>query len=142
MPSVADALRQHAPAYLAKYGYRVPLMHRKVLSAIMRCRTGELGHVVYRCLACDKQHWVGRSCGNRHCPNCQKQKTQDWLTKQTDRLLPVQHFVVTFTVSQELRTLLRANQRDGYAAIFNAGSQTIRTLLGNQLRIPSEPGTA
>jgi hypothetical protein len=131
MPSVAEALRQHVTAYLKKFDGRIPLQHRKVLSSIVRCRTGELGSLVYRCESCDKRHWVGRSCGNRHCPNCQKQKTSQWLAKQTDKLLSVQHFVVTFTVPQELRLLLRGNQKVGYDAIFNAGSQTIRALLKN-----------
>jgi hypothetical protein len=97
----------------------------------MRCQTGELGNLVYQCDTCDRRHWVGRSCGNRHCPNCQHHKTAQWLAKQTAKLLPVQHFIVTFTVPKELRPLLRAHQRDGYDAIFNAGSQTIRTLLAN-----------
>ena len=138
MPSVADALRQHAPAYLDQYGDRIPLMHRKVLMAIMRCRTGELGSLVYQCKSCSAGHWVGRSCGNRHCPNCQKEKTQDWLDAQTQKLLPVQHFVVTFTVPQELRSLLRSNQKAGYEAIFSAGSETIRTLLGNDKNLGSD----
>ena len=138
MPTVAEALRQHAPGYLAKYADRVPLVHRKVLSAILRCRTGQLGHVLYGCQSCEKTHWVGRSCGNRHCPNCQKQKTARWLQRQTSRLLKVQHFVVTFTVPSELRSLLRHNQRAGYEAIFQAGSQTIRTLLANDKNLGSD----
>jgi hypothetical protein len=131
MASVADCLRQHAPAYLQEFGERVPLGHRKVISAITRCRTGELGGVVYQCDDCGREHWVGRSCGNRHCPNCQKEKTQDWLAKQTQRLLPVHHFMVTFTVPEELRSVLRANQKAGYDAVFNSGSGTIRKLLAN-----------
>ena len=95
--TVAEALRRHVPAYLKTFGDRVPLGHRKVLSYITRCRTGELGSLLYQCGVCDKQHWLGLSCGNRHCPNCQKQKTSVWLAKQTQKLLPVQHFVVTFT---------------------------------------------
>lgn len=126
MPSVADALRAHAPAYLKSFDDSVPLGHRKVLWCITRCRTGELGSVVMNCNGCGRDHWVGRSCGNRHCPNCQKNKTVDWLAKQTDRLLPVHHFLVTFTVPQELRSLLRRAQRDGYTAIFDCGSETIR----------------
>jgi len=129
MPTVADALRQHAPGYLESFNQRVPLGHRKVLSYIMRCRTGRLGSVIYRCKSCERTHWVGRSCGNRHCPNCQKLKTTLWLASQIEKILPVQHFVVTFTVPQELRPLLRANQKEGYNAIFKAGSETIRTLL-------------
>ncbi len=138
MPTVADALRQHVPGYLQTFGERIPLGHRKVLSYITRCRTGELGNVIYQCKSCGQGHWAGRSCGNRHCPNCQKEKTYLWLAKQTEKLLPVQHFVVTFTVPQELRPFLRANQRDGYDAIFDAGSQTIRTLLKNPHYLGSE----
>lgn len=136
--TVADALRKFAPAYLAKYRQRMPPHHRKVLGLITRCKTGELGNVIYGCRSCEKSHWVGRSCGNRHCPNCQKQKTQHWLARQTSKLLPVQHFVVTFTVPQELRPLLRANPEAGYEAIFRAGSQTIRTLLANPKNLGSK----
>jgi len=138
MPSVADALRQHAPGYLKTFGDRVPLGHRKVLSYIARCGTGELGNLCYHCKSCDRRHWVGRSCGNRHCPNCQKDKTVLWLARQTDKLLPVQHFVVTFTVPEELRPLLRANQKSGYEAIFQAGSQTIRNLLKKPKNLDSD----
>ncbi|WP_200836879.1 transposase zinc-binding domain-containing protein, partial [Rubripirellula obstinata] len=67
-----------------------------------------------------------RSCGNRHCPNCQKNKTSDWLAKQTDRLLPVHHFLVTFTVPEELRSLLRSNQREGYTRDLCLWQRTIR----------------
>src|SRR3990167_6005806 len=102
MPTVADALRQHAPAYLAKFGEAVPLGHRKVISAITRCRTGELGGVAYRCDDCGRVHWFGRSCGNRHCPGCGAEKTTAWLAKQTSRLLPVQHFLVTCTVPDRI----------------------------------------
>ena len=131
MPSVADCLRQHAPAYLKKFGERVPLGHRKVISAITRCRTGELGGVVYQCEGCGRQHWVGRSCGNRHCPSCQIDKTAAWLEKQTSRLLPVHHFLVTCTVPEELRSVLRAHQRVGYDAIFQSGSEMLRQLAAN-----------
>ena len=87
--------------------------------------------MIFECGGCKRQHWVGRSCGNRHCPSCQHEKTQKWLQKQTDRLLPVQHCLVTFTVPDELRSLLRACPQEGYDAIFAAGSETIRDLLAN-----------
>lgn len=126
MPSVADALRQHAPAYLKRFGDTVPAGHRKLLSVITRCRTGALGGVHYQCKGCGREHWVGRSCGNRHCPNCGKAKTYRWLETQADRLLPVHHFLVTFTVPQELRLVLRRNQREGYRSLFDAGAASIR----------------
>ena len=61
-------LRQHGAAFLLQYSDKVSLQQRKVLSAITRCRTGELGSVIFACDGCGRQHWVGRSCGNRHCP--------------------------------------------------------------------------
>lgn len=131
MPSVADCLRQHAPAFDNKFGSVLPLYKRKVLDAITRCRTGELGAVVYRCGDCQKHHWAGRSCGNRHCPNCQAEKTVAWLERQTKRLLPVHHFLITFTVPSELRRIVRAYPRVVYDAIFDAGSETIRQLASN-----------
>ncbi len=50
----------------------------------------------------------------------------------------MQHFVVTFTVPQELRSLLRAHPELGYRAIFAAGSKTIRTLLKNPKNLGSD----
>ncbi len=131
MPSVADCLRQHGEAFLQQYSDRISPQQRKVLSAITRCRTGELGHVILACNGCQRLHWVGRSCGNRHCPNCQHEKTQQWLQKRTDRLLPVPHCLVTFTVPDELRSLLRACPPERYDAIFAAGSATIQKLLAD-----------
>jgi predicted Zn-ribbon and HTH transcriptional regulator len=128
MPTVADALRQHADGYLNLYRERMPTEHKRVLAAITRCRTGALGHLRYDCRSCRHTHWVGRSCGNRHCPNCQSDKTQVWLAKRTAQLLPVPYFLVTFTVPEALRKIVRANQRDCYKTLFDTGSQTIREL--------------
>lgn len=126
MSSVADALRAFAPEYLKRFGNDVPAGHRKVLNAITRCRTGELGNVVYECGSCGQQHWTGRSCGNRHCPSCQFDKTQAWLTKQSARLLPVHYFCVTFTVPSELRMALRVQQSVGYKLLFDAAHEALR----------------
>ena len=110
MSSVASALRQHAPEFLqqlAQLGKGVAI--RKAFAAIMRCRTGQLGGVQWHCTGCGRSHWVGRSCGNRHCPTCGHQRTHQWLAKQSQKLLPgVHHFLVTFTVPKELRCVLRA----------------------------------
>jgi len=124
--AVADALRAFAPAFYQRYGERVPVESRKVLDAITRCRTGQLGGVLHACSSCEQQHWTGRSCGNRHCPTCQFARTQLWLAKQTGGLLPVHYFCVTFTVPAELRLALRARRREGYEALFNAAADSLR----------------
>ena len=131
MVTVADCLRQHGEAFLQEHPDWVSFQQQKVLRAITQCRTGKLGHVIFACGGCKRQHWVGRSCGNRHCPTCQHEKTQQWLQRQSERLMPVQHFLVTFTVPDEVCSLLRAQPDEGYEAIFNAGAATIRELLKN-----------
>ena len=125
MPTVAEALRQHAVGYLKKFGNTMPLEHKRVLSLVTRCRTGELGNLRYQCDVCPNKHWVGRSCGNRHCPNCQHEVSQLWLAKRIAQLLPVQYYLVSFTVPASLRMVVRANQRACYKALFNCGAATI-----------------
>tara|TARA_R110002111_G_scaffold238126_2_gene299413 strand:+ start:228 stop:1376 length:1149 start_codon:yes stop_codon:yes gene_type:complete len=126
MPTVADALRQFAPAHLKQNAGSVSVVQDKVLGAITRCRTGALGGVHYQCVGCGREHWVGRSCGNRHCPGCGHEKTQVWIEKQSAKLMPVHHFLVTFTVPREIGSVLRGHQRDGYRCLFDASSQSIR----------------
>lgn len=128
MPTVADVLRRHGGEYLEQFGATMPGEHKKVLRAITACRTGALGTVLYACESCGRTHTVGRSCGNRHCPTCQQDKTQAWLEKQIDRLLPCPYFLVTFTLPAELRALARSHQRVVYAALFEASSEALRAL--------------
>ena len=138
MPTVAAALRQHADDYLNRFGPKLPHEHKRVLALVTRCRTGELGHLRYQCDTCPEEHWVGRSCGNRHCPNCQNDKTQAWLANRMAQLLPVPYYLVTFTVPQSLRMIVRANQRVCYQALFDCGSQTIIELAAGKRFIGSD----
>lgn len=142
MGSLSAALRQHAPAFLRQLPRSKQNVNvRQTLTTLMRCRTGELGSVHYGCKRCGREHWAGRSCGNRHCATCGHDKTQRWLEKQSARLLTgVHHFLVTFTVPKELRDVLRTNQRAGYEALFRASSRALvevaaatRALKGSQL---------
>jgi hypothetical protein len=128
MPTVAEVVRRYGPEYLDRFGATMPAAHKKVLRDIAACRTGELGMVLYRCADCGKTHALGRSCGNRHCPSCQRDKAEAWLEKQTDRLLPCPYFLVTFTLPAELRELARGHQRVVYAALFEASSAALRAL--------------
>jgi Putative transposase/Transposase zinc-binding domain len=131
MPSVADVLRRYGPEYLERFGATMPAEHKKVLKTVMACRTGQLGMVFYECTSCGRTHAMGRSCGNRHCPSCQQDKTKAWLETQTDRLLPCPYFLLTFTVPAALRAWIRSNQRIAYAALFEASSDAIKTLAAN-----------
>lgn len=125
--SLAAAMREHAPQYLRELEpSESNIQIRRVLQAIMNCRTGALGGVKWGCTKCGHTHWTGRSCGNRHCATCGSEKTQAWLDKQSGKLLVgVHHFMVTFTVPQELRDLLRTHRRAGYEALMQASASAL-----------------
>jgi len=125
---VADVLRRYGGDYLERFGKAMPAEHRKVIHAITACRTGRLGTVFYACSSCGHTHAMGRSCGNRHCPTCQQDKTKAWLEKQTARLLPCPYFLLTFTLPAELRACVRSHQRVCYAALFQASSEALKVL--------------
>jgi hypothetical protein len=127
MGALQQLFREHGADYLARFA-DMPANHQKVIGAIQRCRSDQAGHTLYHCQGCGKAHLIARSCGNRHCPGCQHHKTQAWLQCQLERQLPGHHFMLTFTVPESLRAFLRAHQRIGYGALFEASSRSIKTL--------------
>ena len=126
--------------YIERYP-NMPIQHRKVISAIINCRSGSYGTTVFRCSQCGQKHFVFRSCGNRHCPQCQHHKTQQWLEKQLNKQVPGHHFMVTFTVPEEIRSIIRSNQNTSYRALFKASSQALKKLAADKRFIGTDlPG--
>jgi Transposase zinc-binding domain len=91
-----------------------------VLSAIERCRTAELGGHLDVCRSCGHKHRAYNSCRNRHRPKCQALRQEQWIAARAERVLPVRHFHVVFTMPRELRSLTKALPRPVLAALFSA----------------------
>ena len=47
MTTLSEVFRSYGPAYLEKYGGRMPAVQKKAMATIMACRTGELGWAVF-----------------------------------------------------------------------------------------------
>jgi hypothetical protein len=122
MATVAEVVRRFDGAYLERFGAKIPAAHKKVLGAIAAYRTGELGLVLYQCACCGQMQAMGRSCGDRHCPSCQRDKAEAWLEKHTNRLLPCPYFLVSFTLPATLRKFACSRQRVVCSALFEASS--------------------
>jgi hypothetical protein len=141
MTTVNEIVRTFGSEYTSRYGSLMPHTHRKVIDAMIACRTPLSGIAIYQCEQCGRFHEIYRSCGNRHCPTCQQKKTQLWREKQIDRQLPGHHFLLTFTVPDKLRRFIRKNQRHAYAALFRASSQAIKKLALDERHIGGDlPG--
>ena len=140
MTTLRDIFTAFAPEYLERYPH-LPTAHRQVISAIQNCRSGYYGHSLYQCPHCEKQHRVNHSCGNRHCPQCQQHKTQQWLHHHLERQLPGPHFLITFTVPETLRPFIRSHQRLAYQSLFQASSLALKRLAKDERFIGTDlPG--
>lgn len=128
MGIINDLFRTYGPEYLRRYGERMPAAHHKAIAAISQCRTEVYGSVIYQCDDCGEVHSLPRSCGNRHCPGCQHHKSRQWLDKQMERQLPGHHFLLTFTVPEQIRPFIRRHPRLAYSALFAASAEAIKTL--------------
>lgn len=128
MIELAEIFRQHGPAYRAKFKGRIPASHLKVMQAIEQCRTEALGGHVYICDECNQTRYSYHSCKNRHCPKCQNEAGQQWLVKQQALLLPVPHFMVTFTLPEGLRTLARSHPHQLYDLLFRTSAVALQQL--------------
>jgi ribosomal protein L37AE/L43A len=125
MLEVADIFRLHGPAYREKFGNRMLPSHRRAMQDIEQCRTAALGGQVYFCPQCQTQRYSYHSCKNRHCPKCQNEQANEWLAAQQNLLLPTPHFLVTFTLPDELRALARSKQKTIYHLLFRASSAAL-----------------
>jgi hypothetical protein len=128
MTSIHEIFTTFGPEYLQRYATTMPSTHRKVIDAIMACRTEACGIAFYQCDGCAEPQQFFVSCGNRHCPTCQYTKAQQWLQTRIQRQLPGHHFLLTFTVPKQLRSFMRQHQRVGYSALFKASSDAIKKL--------------
>jgi hypothetical protein len=122
---IADVFRCFADDYLTAHGASMLASHRRTITDIMGCRTEALGGHLWRCDACSAEVYSYHSCKNRSCPKCHTDQTVRWLEARKIEMLPCRYFHVTITVPEELRDVLRANQRDGYAILMKAAAESI-----------------
>jgi len=132
MPELADIVRPHGAAYLAKHGAAVLPSHVRALDAIARCRTPEMGGHLARCEACGREHVLYHSCRHRACPKCGFDSTTRWLAKQRELILPARYFHVVFTVPSEFRRLIRAHQKVLLTTLFRAAFESLSRLCADQ----------
>lgn len=130
--TLGDVLRAGLPDF--SQTHRLPVHHWKVLRAISACHTPALGGHQYQCAHCGEEHFVPNSCGNRHCPSCQKLKGAQWLEEQVEDLLPIPYFHVVFTLPHDLNRLIQYNQRLLYSLLFSSGTTTLLDFGRNNLK--------
>ena len=122
LSEVADAF---LPDLEAQYGNRLLPGQRNALSAILQCRTEACGTAAIRCHDCQNEDSFPLSCGHRFCPQSQNEAVEQWLERQRTKLLPVEYYLITFTLPFQLRALVDANQRAAYDLLIKLAWQTL-----------------
>ena len=137
---IADILRRHGDAYRRLRAGHLGRVERRVMSAIVACRTEALGGHMEACDDCSMTRIAYNSCRNRHCPKCQGRARAAWLAAREADLLPVPYFHVVFTLPAPIAAIAFQNKAVVYAILFKAAAEAMTTLAANPRRLGAEIG--
>jgi hypothetical protein len=137
---VADVVRAHGPAFLARHGPGLSAAQHRALRDVARCRTAALGGHLRRCGACGHEEVAYNSCRNRHCPKCQGSRTAAWLRREASWLLPVDYYHVVFTLPAAVAEVVWQNRRAGYALLFGAARGALRAVAADPKHLGAQVG--
>lgn len=142
MSVLADWLAQQAWEWLdpSTEGHPLTPAQCRALLAITRCRTPALGGQVYACSSCSNIHYACHSCHHRACPRCGGARTAEWTQRQTDRLLPVPYFLVTFTIPEQLRAACTAQPECLYDLLFSQSATALQSVAARPRHLGGELG--
>jgi len=135
---LAEALAQFGEAYSSRYPYSPE--QRQVVTSINDCRTAALGGMHIKCNDCERNTLQFHSCRNRHCPQCQKQASKDWLDKRQADLLPIPYFHLVFTLPHNLNGWARIHPREVYGLLFQAVWATLQKFGRDPKRLDGQLG--
>ena len=137
---LASIVHEYYTAFKAKYAAHLKPYQLRAIHAMLRCRTPQAGELHLRCTECGQTEWRPRSCGHRSCPKCQNHEATQWLDRQQAKLLPVEYFMVTFTLPYELRQLAWHHQTAIYNMLFACISGTLKAFGLNPKNLGADIG--
>jgi hypothetical protein len=137
---VADVVRQHGEAFLARYGHTLSGAQHRALRAIELCRTAALGGHLTQCDRCGHQEQAYNSCRHRSCPKCHSAAQAAWLEARQGEVLQTPYVHVIFTLPQNLSSLVLQNPQVLYPVLFRSVSQTLLDIAGDPKHLGAEVG--
>ena len=137
---VADIIRTAGDSFHEQYGGSLTWPQRKVLDAIVRCRTAALGGHRDQCASCGREAISYNSCRNRHCPKCQTGARDRWLAKRQQELLDVGYYHLVFSIPHELVPLMWQNKRQLFSLLFEASAAALIDVAADPKHLGAELG--
>jgi len=127
MIRLASVFEQFKDLYLSQYDQHILPSQMKAFDAIVACRSRYSPLMQTRCNECDEVAYIPHSCGHRQCPHCQAHESQEWIERQQAKKLPVDYFMITFTLPKQFRPLTYNKQREIYRIMFECVWKTLQT---------------
>jgi len=140
MVPLAEILRRQGAAYRARFALRMSRDQLRAMRAIGRCRTEALGGSLWACPHCGRTRYSYHSCRNRHWPSCGHEEAEAWRERQERLLVPAAYHLVTCTVPEPLRAVVRSHPRECLPLLMRASAQGVRTLASDPRHIGGTPG--
>lgn len=137
---VADVVRQHGAAFLARYGPTLSGAQHRALRAIVVCRTAALGGHITQCDHCGHEVQAYNSCRHRSCPKCHGVAQATWLAAREREILATPYCHVIFTLPHDLGPLALQNPRLLYGLLFRTVAQTLQDIAGDPTHLGAEIG--
>jgi hypothetical protein len=135
-----EIIERYQASFEKQFAARMTHSQRHALDAVLACRTGHYGKMHLACSNCDTQQVCYLSCGHRSCHRCQNYDTTRWLERQSQKLLPVDYFMVTFTLPNELRSLTWHHQKQVYSILMKSAVSTLKDFGMNDKKLGAEMG--
>jgi hypothetical protein len=140
MGPITAIFRQQGATYLHRHHGNILPSHRRTIHDICHCRTPAMGGHLYQCSHCDHYRYSYHCCGNRHCPQCRQQATEQWVRKRLAEMMPVSYFHLVFTIPAEYRTLVRRHQKIAYGILFKAATAALMKLAADERYLGAQIG--
>ena len=140
MSSLAAILRTHQTEFISAYNERMYSVHHRALEHLLACHTPACGEIHSQCEGCLHNAVQHPSCGDRFCPACQHLANSDWLDRQQQKLLPVDYYMVTFTVPRQLRPFVWHHQTWAYNTLFECAVATLQSFFGRDKKLAGNAG--
>ena len=122
---LAALCERYRVRFIASHARHTTQAQWSALNALLGCHTEQYGTLSLSCQRCSQEAIRYRSCGHRFCNQCQQHSTQMWLNRQTQKLLPVDYYLVTFTLPFELRAVAKAHSTTVLTLLMQCAAATL-----------------
>ncbi|MCK4823687.1 transposase [bacterium] len=120
--------------------HALPAYVRNAVTALLSCRTSELGGHIQGCPDGHfARHWYN-SCKHRLCPQCAYILVERWLLKQKARLLGTDHHHIIFTIPHKLNEIWLLNVKVMTDLLFKAVRDTLFDFIVDKNHVGGLPG--